>query len=171
MKIAHVGADKKYSAGDQYRIVSSYATLFECGIDFTRQKIRRDIVNLNCGRDFLQEKKEYDMVVLHSIFHTDADVKNISEDSRIYCGLSIEHSLEAWRKRLIETKASHIVICENQPFSLNGWNIGELGGYKIINRDEEITIYEKTAFETNLRQNDRDNPPLTTLKQKVDTLV
>lgn len=133
--IAHVGAYKKFSEADSGRQVRCLVWLVNN--DSNIRSFKHEVINLKYGRDFLLENKEYDIVILHSIFLY--SIKNPQKQVMV----SPEHSIENWKKRLIITNANYIFICEGQPCTLSGWKIGELVGYEIKHRDQLLTVYCK----------------------------
>jgi hypothetical protein len=113
-------------------------------------KWREDRVNLADGRDFLEETEQYDLVVLHSIFHprgeiTDALRRDLAEKVGPAALLSPKHAVPAWKRRLEGCGAKHIIVCAGQPFTLDGWQLGELKAYEIAERDGLVTVYRRKA--------------------------
>jgi hypothetical protein len=107
---------------------------------------KNDTVNLADGRDFLDEKERYDIVVLHSIFHprgevTEALRRDLAEQVGPAALLSSRHAVPAWQRRLERSGAKYIIVCAGQPFTLDGWQLGELEGYEIAERDGIVTVY------------------------------
>lgn len=85
-------------------------------------------------------------MVVHSIFHTRPEFLKALRDakaSKTEVKTSPYHSLEAWRRRLTTTGARTIVVWELNPFSLNGWQLDELDGYRIAHRDHRVTVYRR----------------------------
>ena len=101
-----------------------------------------DRINLEDGRDFLAEDHKYVAVILHSIFHAHPEYIKLALEKNDK-GISPLHTVEKWRERLILTEASKIIVWEMRSFSLSGWQLSELEGYKILKRDHRVTIYER----------------------------
>jgi hypothetical protein len=137
MNIAHVGAYKRFSDADGNRTATVMLHLLKHGFN-NRGKIYHDVINLKYGRDFLAENIQYDLIILHSIFQYD------NEDN------SSHHNNENWRIKLSQSGAKFIAICEGQPCTLSGWQIGEIPGYAILERNSAITIYNRLDKDRNL---------------------
>jgi len=43
----------------------------------------------------------------------------------------------------VATRAQVIVVWELVPFALNGWQLGDLPGYRIAHRDHRVTVYRR----------------------------
>ncbi len=155
MKIAQVGAFKKYSTNDVGRMLTVATWFFENGVwkANSKEPITHDIVNLEYKRDFLRERRIYDTVILHSIMHSNRpdilrDLKNhVVRDKKIFGynerDISALHSVERWRKRLISSKATYIFVFEDIPFSLNIWTLGKLKGYIMPHMNTQYGFYKK----------------------------
>ena len=140
--IAQVGAYKKFSDADSCRHTHCAVWLLNNDKEFDKVKFTHDAVNLKYKRDFLKEDKHYDIVIVHSIFYVgdnDASRKQFRDKAMI----SENHTRDHWRIRLIGTGAAYIFICEGQPFSLSGWQLGAIDGYDIKYQDHMLTIYKK----------------------------
>lgn len=150
MHIAHVGAERPLTFDDRFRRLRAMTVIGQPTAAWVE-----DVVNLLYGRDFLVEHTMYDVVILHSIFHTNhatslaATVADavLAGPANAIIPISPHHTvdLESWRARLVETGAKHIIVFESQPMSLSGWNLGELEGYCIREQDASITVYESTG--------------------------
>jgi hypothetical protein len=141
LSIGHVGAYKRFSQADQGRHIHCVAWLLRNDRDFLSQtKWKHDSINLKYNRDFLKEDLCYDIVIVHSIFHTEWPVVKKYRDK---AKISVKHTIDNWRQRLISTSATYLFICEGQPFSLSGYNLGVINGYKIKYQDHMVTIYKK----------------------------
>jgi hypothetical protein len=129
--VAQVGAFKKMNDGDIGRWLIAVDWLMKNNVQFPTRK-DFDFVNLKYGRDFLAEHKQYDIVVMHDIFHANSAELPLMPKLRVpkmvmqAIMLSPKHSVQQWRYRLMNTNAHHIFIFETAPCCLNGWKIGEL---------------------------------------------
>jgi hypothetical protein len=102
-----------------------------------------DIINLHEGRDFLRETHRYEIVILFSIHHPTKDpVEDFVNDGTELC-LSPQHSLEAWRQRLIQTDAHVIYVTRMKTHTISGRNLGELAGYTRLSVSRELTVYQR----------------------------
>lgn len=143
LRIAHVGAFRGKSSEDGARSVETICRILQHDRDFIYgTKADHDTINLIYGRDFLKENRTYDLVILHSIFHT-AQPKLVRGKDYKQLSLSPKHSVLNWARRLIRARAIYISVCEGQPHSLSGWNLGDLPGYRILERDAKVTLYKK----------------------------
>lgn len=147
LQVAHVGAFKKKSSQDGARSVESIYRIMKRDREFFEGIMAdHDTINLTHGRDFLEEDKTYDLVILHSIFHPSV-LGAAHGKAKRWLWLSDRHSVKNWKKRLERTKAQYISVCEGQPSSLSGWHLGEIPGYRILERDEKVTLYKKRRRE------------------------
>lgn len=141
IQVAEVGAFKRRSPEDTSRRIASLSALLEIDPDFAVQKKLFDAINLADDRDFLLENDPYDLVIVHSVLST-----GMRQDLRIpgherELMVSQEHSIKNWKRRLVETGAQYIIIAEGQPYTLSGWELGELPGYEVLRRDQWLTVY------------------------------
>jgi hypothetical protein len=135
-----VGASTPLNHDDQMR----HFMVAEKGCAWGEYEAELDVINLLQGRDFLKEKKKYDFVILHSIFHTRPEfMQRHLQDGSMKKEISPLHTIERWQRRLVSTKATKIFVWELRPFSLSGWHLNELPGYKIESRDHRLTVYIK----------------------------
>lgn len=136
---AHVGAHKPFTADDLTRLGSVVANGY-----FEFRLGPADVINLEYGRDFLVEDKQYDCVLLHTIFHANRpEWLQMAQAAAHTIIVSPKHSLEAWRERLIKTDAKLICAYGGKMCSLEGWHIGDLPGYTIDVRDAMVTMYRR----------------------------
>lgn len=140
MKIAQVGAYSKFSQADSARQTHCILWLLKNDKIVFENKPTHDFINLKYKRDFLKEQETYDVVIVHSVFHTDVVPLANFKDKVI---VSENHTIVNWRNRLVSTCAKYIFICEGQPFTLSGWQIGELDYYNIEYRDALFTVYKR----------------------------
>jgi hypothetical protein len=97
-------------------------------VDVPKDKVTHEVINLQYGQDFLEMPPQAcSLLILHSIF---APADYLAE------------KLSAWRKALVISQAECIAVCEGQPVTLNGWQIGRLEGYEILERDQMLTLYK-----------------------------
>lgn len=138
--MCQVGAHTPPTMADTCRVLFA---MEQCGDLYPQGEVTQDIVNLAiCGRDFLTEVKTYDVVLVHSVFHTSEYSLGVARSSPELKGqISPSHSAWQWGQRLCSTRARLIIICEELPFSLGGWCLGELPSYRVYKKDEKITIY------------------------------
>lgn len=139
MRIAHVGASKPKTQEDTCRWVVVLSRLAKR--DGFPNGVREDTINLEYGRDFLAERKRYDGVIVHSVFNPKVRARKTQKFPRLR--ISPLHSLKAWRSRLVSTNALWIAVCEGQPLTLNGWELGTLPGYAIADQDHLVTLYRR----------------------------
>jgi hypothetical protein len=141
-RVAQVGAFKRMTHDDQMRILTTLALIGEKEPGFLKGfEAHNDIVNLAYGRDFLEERRHYDVVIVHSVLSPKLPMKGLWRLRSISLLISRHHTLKRWRSRLVSTGARMISVCELLPATLNGWELGELPGYKILSRDGRITLY------------------------------
>lgn len=144
--IAHVGAFKPFGICDRMRI--SKALVYLCKLKLEPKKQNLDIINLCYGRDFLAESIKYEMVFLHTLFHSvgyDTRSSGWANKNEVM-HVSPLHTVEAFKKRLIETEAKTIVVCDEQPFSLGSYALGSFEDYGLIVCDVgNLSIYQKGA--------------------------
>lgn len=140
IRVAHVGAFKRKSQADQSRHVAAVAKIVEHDRNYFQDGIAEDIINLSYGRDFLREGKHYDVVIVHSVLSPKVRVP-----SKMCPRLQVspDHTFKTWKKRLVSTGSKYISICEGQPVTMNGWELGDLPGYRILERDHLITLYQR----------------------------
>jgi len=148
--VAQVGAFKRDSPEDTGRKLTMLRWLVQnrSSERSADGKWTHDIINLKYGRDFLLEAREYDIVVVHCVFHP-GDIyemdpivlPHVLRDAK----MSPVHTVERWRKRLERTQAKYIFIFAEQQGSLSGWHLGELDGYTIVQRDT-LTIYKRNQL-------------------------
>jgi hypothetical protein len=138
-EIAHVGANKPMTYDDCMRAAIASELARDHGVSMRHSP---DVINLADGRDFLAESKPYDIVVLHSIFHTHVVDPRVHIDDRpAVAAVSPLHTEDAWRKRLASSQARVIVVWELLPGTLSGWQLDEIPGYRIAKRDHKVTVY------------------------------
>lgn len=143
--IAMVGAFQPPSDADYRRLAWSIEAGLDPRLFWPKSQSawdNMDIVNLIYGRDFLAETKTYDAVVLHSLYHTENFVHH-HVGTKKTTALSALHSEEHWNCRLRDSGAKLIFVWHDQPFSLQGWHIGEIEGYRMMQRDRLLTMYRK----------------------------
>ena len=141
--VAHDGAFKTKCPEDEARTVESVVRIMRFDNDFfNTPEVKHETINLIHGRDFLEEDYKYDVVVLHSIFNP-PDPKAARGKAKRWLWLSDRHSVPNWKRRLARSKAIYISVCEGQPYTLSGWHLGDIRGYKIVDRDGKMTIYKK----------------------------
>ncbi|KKL93626.1 hypothetical protein LCGC14_1872800 [marine sediment metagenome] len=141
-RFGQIGADSPFTDEDRTRMATAMIAILEAGGGTNGAE--HDVVNLAYGRDFLTENKRYDVVIVHSVFDSDPamrDAFGASVFPATRC--SPQHSYETWRRRLVDTGAEWIVVCEGQPCCLSGWQIGELEGYERLRLDTLIAVYRK----------------------------
>lgn len=142
LQIAEVGAFKRRSQEDVSRRIASMIEIVETDPDFATRKKKFEAINLVDGRDFLQEDDTYDMVIVHSVLSPSLGRVTIpgSEDELM---VSDDHTVEAWKERLISTGAKYIVVCEGQPYTLSGYELGDLPGYNLQKSDRWLAVYKR----------------------------
>lgn len=146
MIIGHVGAERPYTMDDLMRRVQAMLKL-----ETPFEGVEEDIVNLLYGRDFLTETCTYDVVIVHSVFHTNHQTMmraTIEDAIGAGPGLAIvpvspHHSVPKWRSRLVGTQGRDILVFESQPMSLSGWTLSDLNGYDIVQLDGHVAHYRK----------------------------
>ena len=143
--IAHVGANKRFTNEDQCRLVHALSRLIHYDYEFAKlnadERIHHEIINLRYGDDYLKDHRVFEVVVLHSIFHPGDRFADVGGLKHVAVQLSPLHSLYKWREKLRSSGARYIGVCEGAPVTLNGWQIGDLDGYEIIERDRLFTLY------------------------------
>lgn len=141
LKVAEVGAFKRRSIEDTSRRIASLAALLEIDPDFAAQKKAFDAINLAEGRDFLLEDETYDIVIVHSVLSTGMrrDIRIPGHERELL--VSEEHDIKNWKRRLVESGARYIIIAEGQPYTLSGFEIGDLPGYIKLKQDPWLTVY------------------------------
>jgi hypothetical protein len=141
LKVAEVGAFKRRSPEDTSRRIAALSALLEIDEDFFAQKKSFDAINLADGRDFLLEDDPYDIVIVHSVLSTGMPAGihvPVYERELLISG---KHTIKNWKRRLVETGARYIIIAEGQPYTLSGWELGDLPGYEILRQDTLLTVY------------------------------
>lgn len=143
LKVAEVGAFKRRSAEDTSRRIASLSALLEIDPDFVIQKKSFDAINLAEGRDFLLEDEAYDIVIVHSVLSTGMppDIRIPGHERELL--ISQEHSIKNWKRRLVETGAKYIIVAEGQPYTMSGYELGNLPGYEKLMQDQWITVYQR----------------------------
>lgn len=140
--IAEVGAFKRPSREDQIRRTAAMIEVLELDPDFAGRKKRFEAINLADGRDFLRETGTYDMVIVHSVLSPSVGLRQSRSKELM---TSPDHTVEVWRNRLVSTGAKYIVVCEGQPYTLSGRELGELLGYDVQKSDEWVTVYKLSS--------------------------
>jgi len=144
--IAMVGAHRPLTFDDAMRLEVAVTTH---GVvvpkTYPRQNTGLDIINLDYGRDFLRERRRYATVIVHSVFNSNQSPRESSQAAKAYpaCKQSHYHTEDNWRDRLVATRAQVIVVWELVPFALNGWQLGDLPGYRTAHRDHRVTVYRR----------------------------
>jgi hypothetical protein len=143
IEIAEVGAFKRPSREDKIRRTAALIAVTEVDPDFTGHAKKFDAINLVDGRDFLAEDDTYDMVVVHSVLSPGVKVP---KEMKLHPELMVSdtHDVEAWRDRLVATGAKYIVVCEGQPHTMSGYELGRLPGYELVKADQWVAVYQKT---------------------------
>lgn len=149
LRVAQVGAFRPFSEEDRTRWVVAMARVLTYEGDFGRGGPRHSVFNLKYGEDFLADEGLYEMVVLHSVLHPICEVTTdlCKELRKIQDGVAMVsplHTLEKWRERLRLTNAKWIVACGGLPSSLDGWQLREMDGYKIVERNGMVTLYRRS---------------------------
>lgn len=142
VRIAQVGAFRRMSQEDSARLIATMVVILPIDKDFAMKEKVSDIINLSYGRDFLKEKKTYDLVILHSLLSPKMPALR-SKSPRLL--VSPSHTIKEWRRRLSSSGAKYISVCEGQPATFSGWELGEVPGYRILERDNKITIYARVC--------------------------
>lgn len=144
IRIAEVGAFKHRSREDSIRRTAAMIEIAQIDTPFAIQEKKFEAINLADGRDFLQEDDTYDMVIVHSVLSPGVGRVSVpgSEEEVM---VSDEHTAEAWRERLVETGAKYIVVCEGQPYTLSGYELGNLPGYRLLKSDQWVAVYRKKS--------------------------
>jgi hypothetical protein len=139
MRVAQVGASQPLTPDDGGRIVAALELVRPL---VALGKLRSEVINIEYGRDFLCERRKYGVVIVHSVFHTRPDFMEMARGNPAMARqISPLHSVDNWRKRLASSGATAIVLFESLPFSLGGWHVNEIPGYKILKRTHQITVY------------------------------
>jgi hypothetical protein len=143
LNVAEVGAFKRRSQEDISRRIASISALLEIDPDFVSQKKSFDAINLSDGRDFLLEDEPYDLVIVHSVLSAgmQRNIRIPGHERELM--VSQEHSIQNWKRRLVATGAQYIIIAEGQPYTLSGWELGDLPGYEVLRRDQWLTVYRE----------------------------
>jgi len=142
LRIAEVGAFRRQSREDNIRRTAAMIEIAQIDTPFIIQKKKFEAINLVDGRDFLQEDDTYDIVILHSILSPMLPL-NLGPFVEDECRVSIHHNGDAWKERLISTGAKYIVVCEGQPYTLSGYELGKIPGYKLLKIDQWVAVYQK----------------------------
>jgi len=140
--VAEVGAFKRRSREDVIRRTAALIEILELDPEFASRKKQFEVINLSEGRDFLQETATYDMVIVHSVLSPSVGLTRFKGNKELMT--SPDHTVEVWRNRLVSTWAKYIVVCEGQPYTLSGRELGELPGYDVRKSDEWLTVYLKS---------------------------
>lgn len=143
VRVAEVGAFKRRSQEDTSRRIAALSALLELDPDFVMQKKSFDAINLADGRDFLLEDDPYDLVIVHSVLSTGMrrGIRVPGHERELL--VSEDHNINNWKRRLVETGAKYIIIAEGQPYTLSGWELGDLAGYEVLRRDAWLTVYRE----------------------------
>jgi hypothetical protein len=141
VRVAEVGAYKRPSPEDGSRRLAALIEILEIDPAFIRQPKEFDPVNLVDGRDFLMETDVYDVVIVHSVLSTGVRTDLMPKGRELLT--SPDHDVAIWRNRLVSTGAKYIVVCEGQPYTLSGWELGDLPGYTVIKMDTRLAVYKK----------------------------
>lgn len=145
LEIAEVGAFKRRSREDLIRRAAALIEIMEIDPEFAASKKEFDAINLFDGRDFLVETYTYDMVIVHSVLSPGLSKRLGPMPGNKDLMTSPDNDLEVWVNRLVSTGAKYIVVCEGQPYTLSGLELGELPGYTIQKRDQWLTVYKKSS--------------------------
>lgn len=87
----------------------------------------KDLIDLSVGRDFLSEVGEYDVVIVCYAFVGDEN----APAGEPTLAVSPLHSPDAWRNRLLATKAKDIMLFGHDPRSeVSSAYVGSLPGYR-----------------------------------------
>jgi hypothetical protein len=138
--VAEVGAFKRRSREDVIRRTAALIEILELDPEFASRKKQFEVINLFEGRDFLRETDTYDMVIVHSVLSPSVGLTRFKGNKELMT--SPDHTVEVWRNRLVSTGAKYIVVCEGQPYTLSGRELGELPGYDLLKSDEWLTVYK-----------------------------
>jgi hypothetical protein len=87
------------------------------------------------------ETDVYDIVIVHSVLSTGVRSDLMPREKELLT--SPDHDLEIWRNRLVSTGAKYIVVCEGQPYTLSGWELGDLPGYNTLKMNTMLAVYRK----------------------------
>lgn len=152
LNVAHVGAYRRFSKDDQMRKICAIGQMALIEGNRWLNRARHIVINLCYGEDFLNPKpyqlQKFDAVVVHSIFysrlvHGHPNYRRERRDRVGFKATSSEHTPENWNARLVQTGAKFIFVFETYPFSLSGWHIWDLEGYKTVYRGSDYTLYIK----------------------------
>lgn len=136
--VAEVGAFKRPSQEDTSRRLAALIEIMEIDAPFIITQKKFDAINLVDGRDFLRETYTYDVVIVHSVLSPGVRIRGARNKELL---TSPDHDIEVWRNRLISTGAKYIVVCEGQPYTLSGWELGDLPGYTVLKMDTRLAVY------------------------------
>jgi hypothetical protein len=142
LTVAEVGAFKRQSREDQIRRTAAMIEILELDPDFAAGSKKFEAINLVDGRDFLREVATYDMVILHSILSPSVGLTRFKGNKELMT--SPDHTVEVWRNRLVSTGAKYIVVCEGQPYTLSGRELGDLPGYDAVKSNEWLAVYKRS---------------------------
>lgn len=145
-RVAHVGLSMPPTTSDLWRTVEAVKALPRA----TWESF--DVINIaENGRDFLAESETYDVVLVHSVLDPKwaSSIGNHSGPAAIQ--VSPLDSYEAWRDRLLATRARWIVVFEGArtssgqyeslPGCLSGWHL-DLPGYR-FKFDRGLSIFTR----------------------------
>jgi hypothetical protein len=144
LRIAEVGAFKRRSQEDMVRRMAALIEILELDPDFAHRKKKFETINLVDGRDFLRETDVYDMVIVHSVLSPSVGLVRMPGNKELMT--SPDHTVEVWVNRLVSTGAKYIVVCEGQPYTLSGRELGDLPGYDVVKSDERLTVYKNESL-------------------------
>ncbi len=140
--VAEVGASKRRTQEDQVRRTAALIEIFEVDPDVAVRAKTFKAINLVDGIDFLDETDTYDIVIVHSVISPYIDRRHLpSHHPELMT--SPHHDIQNWKDRLVSTGAQYVVVCEGQPYTLSGWELGDLAGYYVVKRDRRLTVYRK----------------------------
>lgn len=140
LQVAEVGAFKRRSREDMIRRTAAMIEIIKIDEPFAAQEKKFEAINLVDGRDFLKEDDVYDIVIVHSVVSPSLGRVTVPGAEHELM-VSDDHSVEAWRERLASTRAKYIIVCEGQPYTLSGYELGNIPGYKLVRSDEWVAVY------------------------------
>jgi hypothetical protein len=143
LEIAEVGAFKRRSTEDLVRRTAALIEIIEIDPEFAASKKEFDAINLFDGRDFLVETYTYDVVIVHSVLSPSLSKRLGPMPSNKELMTSPDNDGKVWVNRLVSTGAKYIVVCEGQPYTLSGLELGDLPGYNVLKQDRWLTVYKK----------------------------
>lgn len=140
--VAEVGAFKRLSPEDRIRRTAALIAILEIDQDFAALKKTFEAINLVDGRDFLEDTDTYDIVIVHSVLSPQVNRAHMPTHIKPELMTSPHHDIQNWKNRLVSTEAKYIVVCEGQPYTLSGWELGKLPGYTKVKGDQWLTVYQ-----------------------------